>query len=264
MVTFFAVLLSFACDWKISGKRQELAAGVKWVVLGLSPVIVILTWSRGIWLGFLMALWVFAFLGFRLIRRSQRIGWLGAGMTLVPLALLTLSFSVPEEIIEGRVLKTSTLEWRFERWWITLEEGMRHPFFGIGFKNLQDIFASEFGAGHGAHNFFLSSFAEIGAVGLLAFLAVVASLTLKGFRLYSKGRSLRDRWRGVAIIAVIVGTLMPSLFANTIEAANLSLVYLYVFLGGIASLYNERMSVPIYRAARPSAKFHELAKPKAV
>jgi O-antigen ligase len=245
MIMFFAVLVSLVSNWKLPAKRQELTAGVKWFVLCLSPVIVLLTWSRGNWLGFLMAVWVFAFLGFRLISRSQRIGWLGAGMAVFPLALLALSFSVPEEVIEGRVLTTSTLEWRFERWLIALELGLQHPVFGIGFKNLQDVFTNELGAGYGAHNFFLSSFAEIGAVGLLAFLAVMISLSLRGFRLYRKGRSLQERWLGIAIIAVIVGNLMPALFANTIESTNLMLIYEYVFLGAIAGLYPQKKSIPV-------------------
>jgi O-antigen ligase len=259
MVIFFAVLLSFVGD-RGHENRQKLAVGIKWLVLGLSPVIVLLTWSRGIWVGFLMAVWVFALLGFRLTSRSQRMGWLGVGMALLPLALLALSFSVPEDLIERRILVANTIEWRYLRWMVALEEGMRHPVFGIGFKNLQDVLANQLGSSDSVHNFLLSAFAELGVVGLLSFLIVMTSLSLKGFRLYRKGSSLQDRWCGVVLMAVIVGNIMPSLFANTIEAANLSLVYQYVFLGGIAGLYKEPMSVPSYRAVRPIAKFHEIQK----
>jgi hypothetical protein len=67
-------------------------------------------------------------------------------------------------------------------------------------------------------------------------------------------------------MAVVIGNLMPSLFANTIEAANLSFVYQYVFVGAIAGLYNDRKSlpVPVYRAARSISSFHQMEEQKVV
>jgi hypothetical protein len=233
-VMFFAMLLHCVSNWK-NGEKRQLNSGVIWFVLCLSPVIILLTWSRGLWLGFLMSLSVFAVLGFRLIRQFQRVGWLGGGMAALPVVLLALSLSVPETAIETRVLTTSTVEWRYERWLVTVEQGMQNPYFGVGFKNLQDVLLYQIGTGHTAHNFILSIFAELGGAGLFAFLIVTISLILTGVGLYKRGESVQARWRGVVFIAIIIGTLTPSFFANTVEAANVSLIYQYVFLGGMAA-----------------------------
>ena len=100
MVAFFAVLVSSIGDWNLPKSRQTLPVSVSWFVLCLTPVIVLLTWSRGNWLGFFMGVWAFAFLGYLLLRSPQKMGWIGIGTFLVPLvAFVTYAF-IPEEVIE--------------------------------------------------------------------------------------------------------------------------------------------------------------------
>jgi hypothetical protein len=61
---------------------------------------------------------------------------------------------------------------------------------------------------------------------------------------------LPERWRGIVMIALISGNLMPALFANTIESTNLMLMYQYVLLGAIVGLSPQSVSVPAKRFAR--------------
>jgi O-antigen ligase len=259
MVMFFGVLQNLVGDWNASNRRHPLSAIVIWFALCLTPVIVFLTWSRGLWLGFVMGVWVFAFLGFLLLRSHQKIRWIGFGIFLVPLVVIGIYALIPEQAFEGRVLNTGTVEWRFKRWMVAIQEGIRNPIFGVGFGNLREILATEAGSSHTAHNFFLHLFAELGIVGVLAFLGVTVSLFRNGLLLFKTGTDSRDCWRGVAVVAVVMGYLVPAVFANTIESAGLMLFYQYVLLGGIAGLYKQPGSKPV-AAYRVKSSYGQLVR----
>lgn len=246
MVTFFAVLLSTICSRAIPEEKQALHPCVRWFVLCLAPVIILLTWTRGNWVGFLMGAWVFLFLGYRLIRGSRKMGLVGIVLLLVPVMVLAVKALVADEYIAGRILSAGTVEFRLARWQVAMQEGAQHPIFGVGFQNLQMLLGRKLGgrfasAAH-AHNLFVSTFAELGLVGLLAYLAILASVIGTGLTLYRRGRNSQDRWRGVAIIAVMVAFMIPGIFNMGGDSMS---VYAYFLVGGIAGLYSLRGPVPV-------------------
>ena len=242
-VGFFSMLLTAVGDQSLRSRKGMVSEVVCWSVLMLAPVIVFLTWSRGSWVGLLLGAWVFSLLAYRLLRPTNRLGAAGVALMVVPLiGFIVYGFGsfIPDRVIGERILTGTTIEWRIERWRIATAEGAQHPFIGIGYNNLREVYASELGNVYSAHNSFLSAFAELGVIGLIAFLGIFVSILRLGFSLYQRRRSTADGYRGATIIAVVGAYLVPALFANTLEAAGVVLVYLYAFVGGIAGVYRGR------------------------
>ena len=238
MVIFFAVLSAYQGNDRGHVPKQLLPVFGRWFVLAGTPVVILLILSRGAWLGFLLGVWVFVFLGYWLINPARKLGTTGVALLIVPLVVAAMFWLVPEVVMERRVLSTGTVDWRFVRWKIAIDVGAQHPIFGVGFNNLLEVFAEQLGSVYSAHNFFLTSFAELGTAGLLAYLGAVGCMIRTGMTVYRKGAHDQDRWRGVTIMAVITASLAPALFANTIYTAGVVLVYMYVLIGGIAGVYS--------------------------
>lgn len=232
----YTVLLTVFCAVLVG--KQFLSRGVCRFVLYLTPAVILLTWSRANWVGFLAGVWVFMFLGHQLITRVEKVRTIGLvllSITGIGVAVHTLMSS---EIMERRIAKVETVNWRLESWDLTLRRGAGNPVFGIGLNNSRDVLGQELGTYVTAHNSFVTFFAELGAIGLLAYLAIVASIVRMGFRLYKMGPHSRDRWRGVAVIALMAAYQGGALFYSYFVATQLSQVYVYVFLGAIAGLYS--------------------------
>jgi O-antigen ligase len=246
VVPFFAVLLEIVCSRYIAQERQALPNSIRLFVVCLAPVIILFTWSRGIWVGWLVGVSVFLLLGRRLFKRSRTLGASGITLLLIAAIAICIQLFTPDTSIETRIADEQSVTWRFERWKIAIREGSQHPIFGIGVNNLPALFEREVGrysilGSHAStHNYFLTCFAELGVVGLVTYLAIIGSFIRRGLGLYRLGLYTYDQWRGIAIIAVIVASLVPAFFADTIPRTGLMLIYLYVFLGGMTGLYSHR------------------------
>jgi len=249
MAIFFAVLAAYQRNDHGHAPKQLLPVLMQWFVLAGTPVVILLIWSRGAWLGFLLGVWVFVFLGYRLINSPRRLT--GVVLLIVPLVVAGIFWLVPEVVMERRVLTMGTVNWRFVRWNIAIELGTQNPIFGVGFSNLLEVFGGQLGTVYSAHNFFLTLFAELGIAGLLAYLAALGCIFRTAMTLYRKGPGDQDRWRGITMIAVITASLAPALFANTMHTAGVVLVYMYVFLGGIGGMYSQDRPAPVSRDRLP-------------
>jgi O-antigen ligase len=234
IVAFYGVLI----------EQQALPGSIRRFVLYLTPLMILLTWLRANWVGFLAGGWVFLFLIHRFSTPKQKLRKFGIGLMLIPVVIIGVAALVSQEyiaqeVIENRVAKESTVNWRLLRWQVAIQEGLKHPFFGIGLTNLQDALGRA-GLNYAtAHTSFLTFFAENGVVGLLVYLALAGSIIQMGWRLYRTGANPQDRWRGAAVIAVVITHNAPSLFYNELHSYFLGHIYPYVFLGGIAGLYSQ-------------------------
>ena len=252
MVAFYGMLI----------EQRTHPGGIRWFVLCLTPVIILLTWLRANWVGFLSGVWVFLFLSYRLSTPRQKLQKLGVGLMLIPMlvlgigAVLSQDF-VAQEVVEKRVSNPKNVDWRLKRWNVAIQEGIEHPFFGIGLTNLQDALGRAGLNYDTAHTSFLTFFAEQGVVGLLVYLSSVVSIIRMGSRLYRTGANPQDRWRGAAVIAVLVTHQMPSFFYNELHSYHLGHIYAYVFVGGIAGLYSRHRLVPAQYAF--SKQHHQLS-----
>ena len=224
---------------------------VRYVVLCLAPVIVLLTWNRANWVGFLMSVSIFLFLSRRFTRLARKLALIGCMLIFLSVAVFGLQTSSLQDVAQERVTqRTGTVHARFGAWILTLKEAARAPIVGIGLNNLRGVLGTTHIEVMGkksetsSHNTYLALFAELGAIGLLVYFALVISIIQMGLRLYRSGITSRDRWYGVMIIGIMVAYLLPALFANTLYAKALSQVYVYAFIGGIAGLYSQRLPAP--------------------
>jgi O-antigen ligase len=101
-----------------------------------------------------------------------------------------------------------------------------------------------------AHNSYISILAELGLAGLVGFLMIQVSIIQMSFSLYRNGRRLTDRWRGAAIVALMVSYSVSSLFEILTFHPTVAQVYVYVFIGAIAGLYRSLGSVPALAPSR--------------
>lgn len=154
--------------------------------------------------------------------------------------------------MERRVGNLPNIYGRFATWSAAIQEGIKDPIFGIGLNNLRNFLAestARFGDERSystVHNSFLAIFTELGVIGLITYMGIAVSIIRKGFNLYRTGLHARDRWRGVALIALMAAYLTPALFANTIYTLTpLHHLYTYVFAGAVAGLDSWRRSTPI-------------------
>jgi len=252
-VVFFMTLLDSMRGNSLPEGKQALHSGIVKFILYLAPVIILLTWARGNWVGFLLGVGMFLLLGRRLVSARRKVAAIGLALIFLSVIGLGGGSVVPGQIIEGRIGNVQNIRSRIAGWQIGIQEGRNHPIFGIGLNNLRDVLRSTTVRYAGVrnistiHNSFLSLFVELGVVGLLAYLAIVRSIIRGGVSLYRTGKHSQDRWRGVMVIAIVVGYLTPALFANTLYITNsLTHLYVYVLLGGISGLYGDVRRSPIF------------------
>jgi O-antigen ligase len=242
MVTFFMVLLNFLSTRNLLRQRQDLPGGVTWFVLIFAPFVIFLTLTRGNWLGFAFGGWVLLFFGRKLIGFQQKIIWVGLVLLLVPIVLAGVVASMPEEIV-NRTHQENTFQARLLAWEIAINEGLKDPVFGIGLNNLRDVLGTISIRSGGArslstsHNCFLALFVELGAVGLLAYLAMAVSIVHTGLKLYGRRAGPREQWYGVILIAMMVAYLMPAFFSTILYVPAVSHVYVFAAAGAIAGLF---------------------------
>ena len=243
-VGFLVTLLDAFASRSEPETQPVLPWGIRWIVLGLSPIIVLLTWERGNWAGFLMGVWGFFLLGYRLFHFSRKLIILGLMLILLPMLVVSIQVFTPQEVVDRRAGDSKTIYGRLLTWQITIEEGLQNPVFGVGFDNMRYILGTRtltyenVRSYVSVHNSYLALFAELGLVGLVTYLAILVSIIRMGWQLYRQGLRPQDQWRGVAVIALMLAYLIPSLFASKLHMAKpLNTVLIYSFLGGIAGLY---------------------------
>ena len=149
-------------------------------------VCLILTWSRGAWLGLIVA---FVFLLFMWHRRSV---WLVFGGVLaLPLASFVLPTSILNRFMSiGNLADTSTA-YRVNIWRGAVRMIRDHLFFGIGIGEgpwnvvYPDYTLPGIEAAPHSHNLFMQITVEMGIIALLVFLAILFFSLQSGFSFFS-------------------------------------------------------------------------------
>jgi O-antigen ligase len=237
---FFVVLIETIRRWALPRQKPVFLWCVQRIVLFLAPCIILLTWSRGNWVGFLGGLWIVFFLGRRLINVSRKLAVIGLILILGQVIAIGTLSNIPGEDVEQRLENSQTVAWRFASWNRAWQFGEGHRLFGVGFNNLRN----ELNNGNfTVHNSVISLFVEFGFIGLFLYVAIVVSIIRGGLNLYRVGSHSWDRWRGIMIIAVMAEYLLPALFFETIYSTELSHIYVYVLVGATVGLYGYKQSM---------------------
>jgi O-antigen ligase len=218
---------------------------IRYLVTYSAPVIIFLTWSRGNWLGFLFALSVFVFLIRRSIRFGRKLAASGVTALIIVMSITVIPLLSMEELFGERISSAGNAYGRLATWQVGLKGVMEHPIFGIGLNDSRILLGEnqirmddDIRSYGSLHNSLLSILVELGTIGLLAYLAIVASIARMGLNLYSKAQHVSEEWRGAALIALMVAQQIAPLFSLALYIPHMAQVYLYVCIGAIAGLYS--------------------------
>ena len=198
--------------------------------LGLMLLCLILTYSRGCYVGILISAAVFLVL---LDRRFIILGVLG---------LLALPFVLPETIINrflsiGNMSDSST-SYRVYIWMGTIAMLKDYWFSGIGpgeaaFNKVYPVYAYNSISAPHSHNLYLQIMCDAGICGILAFMAVIYQYYKKVFISLSGETERERRILLIAAVSGVTGFLVQSLFDYTFYNYRVTLVFWIVLAVGI-------------------------------
>lgn len=196
--------------------RRVFSAPLCFVILAVMGLALILSGSRGPFVGLLVAMLVV----------GVRSKFLGKFLGVILLVLLPLGFSVLTKAnIDVGFIKMRRFEMMVQdpssnpRWiiWQQIVPYIgTHPhiwFSGVGLSNFRYALVGEYMAEH-AHNDFLTCITEVGLLGLVLFCMYLYCLH-RDIRLRVKYTTGQSQWEAVCLLAIFMAYLVSSLFEGT-------------------------------------------------
>jgi O-antigen ligase len=243
VVVFFVVLTNLLTRRNRSEDSQVFSTGFSFFIVASIPIVVLLMWTRGDWIGFGFGLWVFFALSSQLLNFRRRLVFVALSAMLIPIVFVGAQEFATDFTME-RVSNERNVYARLAAWQSIFNSVLDDPIFGNGLGNTEALLATQRSHFEGVknltspHNSFLALLGDLGAIGLLAYLGLVASVFKMGLLLRRRGSRHRDRWRGVAVVSIMAAHLMAAFFNNMLFSPVISHVYVFAYLGAIAGLYN--------------------------
>jgi O-antigen ligase len=219
----------------------------------------LVSWSRGAWLGFAAAFVV-------LLLFAPRRRWVGAALVVLVVAGLWASIVTglaPDSLVaritdfaqdltgfedvRGRAISDENyaVVERLAHWQAAISMASESPWLGVGFGNYEIVYPRHalvnwpLALGH-AHNYYLNLLAETGIVGLVAYLlawTMIVALTVRILRRHA------GLWRGIALgllgawAHLAVHSLFDKLYVNNLFlhlGAMLGLIGVLSLAGGLS------------------------------
>jgi O-antigen ligase len=225
---------------------------------GLLLAALIMSWSRGAWLGFGAAVLA---ISMALPRRSR---WgIGLGAAALLIGYLGLTFNLLPASISARLTDfTSDITQSFDvrgvditpenyavmervaHWQAAESMAQYHPWFGVGLGNYEPVYPGyallnwPYPLGH-AHNIYLNLLAETGTIGLLAYLLVWGMIVAYTWRL-TRTSDFWVRMTAIGLLGVWAHLTVHHLVDN-LYVANIHL-HLGALLGVLSVLVNKSES----------------------
>jgi putative inorganic carbon (HCO3(-)) transporter len=188
---------------------------------GLASLCIFFTYSRGAYLGLAASVAVLGGLGLSLAWPTlrQRRGLLaGLGATVLLGVGLMAWRVLSSQALLDRLASIFTLRghssnsFRVNVWHGVLQMVQDNWAFGVGvgntaFRKMYSLYMVSGFEALGAYNIFLEVLAEMGVLGLLAFLGLLATLVLTAWRTFRDGDH-EARWLSAGVLAALAGTLV--------------------------------------------------------
>jgi O-antigen ligase len=187
----------------------------------------ILTYSRGAWLGFSFGIGVFILM---LIRRLPP-------RTALPLLVMTFIMGgtvyffiqeIMQRLFEITVPGMGTFGWRMEIWRIYFQEFLKCPFWGYGLGSSSVKAGEKFGYYIAVHNNYLKFLLETGIFGLIAYIALIFALLKISLRSYIDNPGTKKAIIASGLVALICSFSL-SQFGEVIEQ-DIIFTYFWSFL----------------------------------
>ena len=205
--------------------------------VGLMMLCLVLTYSRGCYLGIMVAAAIFAVL------MDRRFIVLGV------IVLIMLPFVLPETILNRFLsignMEDSSTSYRVYIWMGTIAMLKDYWFSGIGpgegaYNIVYPVYAySGIGAPH-SHNTFLQVMCDTGIIGILIFVCILWQYYKRLFISYVNSTDRTERILTISGISTMSGFLVQSLFDYTFYNYRVMLLFwVFVGLGMVYSRYSE-------------------------
>ncbi len=264
LVTPLALMASYHWGLQVFSKWRHyrnlnLTALLLLVFYGLCSLILLAgifaSWSRGAWLGIIIAVGVILFA----LPRQFKISFIVVGISGIILGGLWVSGTLPDSIINR--ITSSTEEFlafddmrgvditplnfavveRLAHWQAALNMAEHSPIIGVGFGNYEVVYDDfrlinwKEPLGH-AHNYYLNIFAETGIIGVSAYLLMWIGIVLLTWKI----RQHPDNFAR-AIGVGLLGTWAYLAFHSLIDNLYVNNVFLHlgILLGLVAILSNQ-------------------------
>jgi len=198
------------------------------LLLILLMVCLVVTYSRASWLGLMLS---FLFMGYLYLRllNNRRVTWLVIMMIII---LSVVAFLVLPNTVKTRVTSMVRIEnsnlFRINLWKESIDIIKDFPLFGAGLNTYTRVgrLYVESGGGYYPHNSYLQMAAEIGILGLLAFLWFLFNVFELGVGLFKKTKDCLL----LGLLAALIVFLTQSLFDVNIYALQLATLF-WIVLG---------------------------------
>jgi hypothetical protein len=219
--------------------RGIIKGGVDLTAMFLSTAGIYCTLFRGIWLAFILAIFL---QGLVRTRRPVLLALLALVTTLVILGSSMWKDIESSDMYESRLGRTNTMYSRIGAWKGGLEMFLDNPILGVGYFNFQEVFENNYSwitvegvpAVPRPHNLFISVLAETGMIGIIIFLLLCANIISVPIRYLKNHREKFDREVAVFILSAITVYFVSSLTLNFTTQLDLPNKMFFVINGIIA------------------------------
>jgi putative inorganic carbon (HCO3(-)) transporter len=229
------------------------------LLLGFFSAAICLSFSRGVWVSFIVAA------GFLMLQRSAGVQHKRILIVGGALAFFAILLSIPHisGLITARVmsivsLRHGTNRERILRWGTAFMMFLRHPIIGCGYGSFAFSFVNDprliaphlMQYGMGGHSEYLQALAETGLIGFSAWIWIIISFFLYGFRLLGKLKESDFLWRSlvIGVMAAELSLLVHFLVNNLLQADIIGVPF-WLLMGLLPAIGNI-----VEKENQPSAK----------
>ncbi|MGH2708048.1 MAG: O-antigen ligase family protein [Actinomycetota bacterium] len=204
-------------------------------LLGACSVFLLLTYTRGAWIAALAGVVV---VGMLQDRRLAATALAAAVIAIYMVPSVSARFTDLERASHPRSgTPNNSLVWRVGYWTEALQLANRNPVTGIGLKQVELLTEEE----KTPHNDFVRAYVEMGAVGLLAYLGLIAALVMAARRALARARAGWPRAVAAGFAGCMAAFLLQSLIGNLLSQV---VILWYLFAFAAAALASSRFRGP--------------------
>lgn len=232
--TYLMILLVFLIAQILEGTRI-VSRRFMIILTGALFIVFVFTFSRGAWISFACAMAVLGFLRYRRLLGFMPVVLLGAFL-MIP--------AVKDRIVNisdaGYTHGRSGWEWRLDTWSEISAMVAQKPLLGHGLSAVE----AEFGVL--THNDYLRLAAEVGILGLLAYLVLSYAVIRETWKDYQNASSNTVKSFQAALLAAAAGILVREFADNTLRNA-VVLMYFWIFAAmtrNLAQIYSRKSDFP--------------------